>query len=72
MIHVNVYGPAASGKTRYADKIAKKYGCTNIIDEGKLPPGAISLPRKGRSLILTQRKIVADGIATVHISEALK
>jgi len=30
---VLVYGPAASGKTRYARQIAKHFGLTHIVDE---------------------------------------
>lgn len=32
---VVIYGPPATGKTFNADRFAKHYGCTNVIDEGQ-------------------------------------
>lgn len=31
---VVIYGPPRTGKTFHADRFAKHYGCTNVIDEG--------------------------------------
>jgi len=71
--HVNVYGPAACGKTRNAERLRKKFGCAQIIDEGKLPPGRIDIPRKGgKALILTQQPIRANGVSTIPFAEAIR
>ena len=75
MQHVNVYGPAASGKTRNSHAIARKYECQYIIDEGHFPPGATLTPApnyRRRALILTREPIIGRGLRVIKIEEALK
>jgi len=52
MSTVVIYGPPASGKTRYAQEFRDLYRCKRIFDEGKERPLS-SFPVQG-SLILTQ------------------
>ncbi|KTW02811.1 hypothetical protein [Sphingomonas sanguinis] len=53
---VIIYGPPATGKTFHADRFAKHYGCTNIVDGSEigrirkgfmLPRGALFLTTDG-------------------------
>ena len=72
MKHINIYGPAASGKTRNADALAKKYGCVRIVDEGKLPPNERLTAGRQRTLLLSRKPIRAQNITNISIEEALK
>lgn len=42
-----VYGPPGCGKTKYAEFLAKRYGCRNVIDDAKLPTTA----KQGRAFL---------------------
>ena len=75
MKHINVYGPAASGKTRNAEALKRKYGCVQVVDEGKYPANAslVGLARaagNGRVLVLSQEPV--RGMEQIHITEALR
>jgi hypothetical protein len=71
--HINIHGPAASGKTRYAELFRKHYGCTTVIDEGKLHSARemIDLRGPGPHLVLTQEPIRAPQFRNVPIRTAL-
>ena len=73
MKHINVYGPAASGKTRNAPELKRKYGCVAVVDEGMHPANAsllgLASRHNGRVLILSQQPV--RGTHQVSITEAL-
>ena len=70
--HVNVYGPQASGKTRNGEALREHYGCTTIVDEGKVAPGEVLAARgRGPHLFLTINPIRSPGFHNVHIDVAL-
>lgn len=70
--HINVYGPMASGKTRYAERLRQHFKCKSIIDTGKIPVGElIELRGPGPHLVLTIEPIRAYGFRNVQISNAL-
>lgn len=67
---VVIYGPPATGKTFNADRFAKHYGCTNIIDEGasgRQHPGPLGrhdllLTTDGRDTL--RHRFVGQGLCT--------
>ena len=71
MNHVNVYGPQASGKTRNAEKLRKKYNCVWVVDEDLLTPTGLdeTFRIQGRLLYLTIEPI--PGMTSIPIEEAL-
>jgi hypothetical protein len=70
--HVNIFGPQASGKTRFAEEFRKHYGCKTVIDQGKMLVDEImELRGRGPHLILTQEPIRTHGIRNVPIRTAL-
>lgn len=54
MKHVVIYGPAACGKTRNKGKLAKAFGCRNIVDGASLHEIKVSIERSTvKTLYLT-------------------
>ena len=49
-----IYGPQGSGKTLFAKKLAKHYGCDCIHDEGV--DGQVHRRPKSGTLVLTQKE----------------
>lgn len=69
--NINIYGPAASGKTRYAEQFRSFYKCRHIIDEGKTS-GRINLVGEGPHLILTQQRFEHPNTLNIRIASALR
>ncbi len=73
-IHFNIYGPAASGKTRYAERFCSFYKCSEIIDEGQFP-GPLKMVYKPHSCLLLSQQPVKSEMAeiwNIHIDVALR
>lgn len=60
-----IYGPPASGKSRYSKQLAEFYGCHKIIHEWKYTKTQAIVPG---TLVLTTEPL--DG--AIHINDALK
>jgi hypothetical protein len=71
-MHTNIYGPQASGKTRYANEFRAHYACSRIIDEGKVIAGKVDVPSRGKVLLLTIEPIRHPTVVNVPIETALK
>lgn len=52
MTIVVIHGPAATGKTHFAERFAQHYACTNIVDDFELLDARSPFPRNW-SLLLT-------------------
>ncbi len=68
-----IYGPQASGKTRFAKQLAKHYGCNRIVDLGVCEVGYRN-PRDG-DLVLTQeppRDNKPAHVRCIAIADALR
>lgn len=62
MKHVVIYGPAACGKTRNKSKLAKAFGCHNIVDGASLHEIKASLERSTvKTLYLTNEALPPHG-----------
>ena len=64
-MHINIYGPQGTGKTRYAEEFKKHYACDTIVDnevsQVRTPCGSavMQLPVKGRALIISHDPVDA-------------
>ena len=68
-----IYGPQGSGKTRFAKRLAKHYGCERIHDEGI--DGPLHRRPKDGTLVLQQdtpRNNKPEIIRCVPIARALR
>ena len=65
---LTIFGPAGSGKTKNAEKLAKRFGFARIWDEGKEP--ANSTPPAFGALVL-QIEPPEDLQHAMHIKTAL-
>lgn len=72
MKHVNVYGPKASGKTRNAEMLRKKYGCDAVIESDDTRDKTVSAGDGKRYLLLSIWPVTHPDATNIPIKEALR
>lgn len=63
-----IYGPAASGKTRYASEFAKHYGLNTIVDDASFDPKRNTYQTRG---VLYLAETPGASLTSIHIDDAL-